>query len=105
MWRRWTRSTPSCATPGLDAIFIGRGDLTAALGAPSMTSDQTWAVVEPIMAAAARAGMPMIMLCPDRADAEKMAAHGATAFMVGSDHGFMIAGAKAALAVMAPPLG
>ena len=27
--------------PGLDAIFIGRGDLTAALGAPSMTSDQT----------------------------------------------------------------
>jgi 2-keto-3-deoxy-L-rhamnonate aldolase RhmA len=91
------------AVPGLDAIFIGRGDLTAALGAPSMTSPQTWTVVEPIMAAARRAGMPTIMLCPDRDDAARMAAHGATAFMIGSDHGFMIAGARSALASLQPP--
>jgi staphyloferrin B biosynthesis citrate synthase len=92
-------------TPGLDAIFIGRGDLTAALGAPSMTSEETHRVVAPIMAAARDAGMPMIMLCPDRADAERMAGLGATAFMTGSDHGFMIQGARAALAALKPVLG
>src|SRR5690606_38660821 len=41
---------------GLDAIFIGRGDLTAALGSPGVTSAETFRVVEPIMAAARRAG-------------------------------------------------
>lgn len=83
---------------GLDAIFIGRGDLTAALNAPSMTSSETMCVVEPIMAAARTANVPMIMLCPDRADAERMAQLGASAFMVQSDHGFMRQAATAALA-------
>jgi 2-keto-3-deoxy-L-rhamnonate aldolase RhmA len=92
-------------TPGLDAIFIGRGDLTAALGAPSMTSPETHEVVAPIMAAARSAGMPIIMLCPDRADAVRMTGLGATAYMMGSDHGFMIAGAKAALEALKAPLG
>ena len=82
---------------GLDAIFIGRGDLTAALDAPSMTSDETMKVVEPIMAAARAAGLPVIVLSPDRRDAERMAALGASAFLVASDHGFMRQAALAAL--------
>ena len=90
--------------PGLDAIFIGRGDLTAALGAPSMTSDETHEVVAPIMAAAKAAYMPVIMLCPNRADAEKMTALGASAFMVGSDYGFLASSARAALSSLKPPL-
>ncbi|MCT8988692.1 aldolase/citrate lyase family protein [Chelativorans sp. SCAU2101] len=83
---------------GLDAIFIGRGDLTAALNAPSMNSPETMRIVEPIMAAARAANVPMVMLCPDRADAERMAELGASAFMVQSDHGFMRQAAAAALA-------
>lgn len=83
---------------GLDAIFIGRGDLTAALDAPSMSSPETMRIVEPIMAAARRAGMPVVMLCPDRADADRMAELGASAFMAQSDHGFMRQAATAALA-------
>ena len=90
---------------GLDAIFIGRGDLTAALDAPSMTSDETMKVVEPIMAAARAADMPIIMLCPNRRDAERMAQRGASAFLVASDHGFMRQAALAALAEFKPPLG
>ena len=88
---------------GIDAIFIGRGDLTAALGAPSMTSLETQRVVEPIMAAAREAGMPIIMLCPDRKDAAAMHALGATAFMVSSDHGFMRSAATSALNEFAAP--
>ena len=90
---------------GLDAIFIGRGDMTAALDAPSTTSDQTMKVVEPIMAAARRANLPIIMLCPNRRDAERMAQLGASAFLVASDHGFMRQAALAALAEFEPPLG
>lgn len=88
---------------GLDAIFIGRGDLTAALDAPSMTSPETQKVVEPIMAAARKVGLPIIMLCPDRKDAAAMHALGATAFMVASDHGFMRSAAAAALKDFSEP--
>jgi 2-keto-3-deoxy-L-rhamnonate aldolase RhmA len=89
---------------GLDAIFVGRGDLTAALEAPSMTSPETRRVVEPIMAAARAVNLPIIMLCPDRKDAADMHALGATAFMVASDHGFLRSAAAAALKEFAHPL-
>ncbi len=91
------------AVRGIDAIFIGRGDLTAALGAPSMTSAETHEVVAPIMAAARRADMPVIMLSPDRDDAVAMSRLGATAFMVSSDHGFLRSAASAALQAFAGP--
>lgn len=90
--------------PGLDAIFIGRGDLTAALDAPAMNSPETMKVVEPIMAAARAADLPILMLCPNRADAENMARLGATCFLVQSDHGFMRTTAAAVLKEFAPPL-
>lgn len=89
---------------GIDAIFIGRGDLTAALEAPSMTSPETHKVVAPIMEAARAVNLPIIMLCPDRKDAEAMRALGASAFMALSDHGFMRKAALAALEEFAPPV-
>lgn len=89
---------------GIDAFFIGRGDLTAALGAPSMTSAETHKVVAPIMATAKKAGMPVMMLCPDRNDAIAMAKLGASAFVVSSDHGFLKQAAKQALSEFAPPI-
>lgn len=92
------------AVEGIDAFFIGRGDLTAAIGAPSMTSAETHKLVAPIMATARQAGMPVIMLCPDRADAIAMAKLGASAFVVSSDHGFLKQAAKQALAEFAPPI-
>ncbi len=91
-------------TEGLDAIFIGRGDLTAAIDAPSMTSPETMRIVEPIMASARSAGMPIIMLSPDREDAEKVAGHGASAFLVQSDHGFLRSAGLAALETFKPPI-
>jgi 2-keto-3-deoxy-L-rhamnonate aldolase RhmA len=93
------------AVEGIDAFFIGRGDLTAAIDAPSMISAETMRLVEPIMAAARKAGMPVIMLSPDRADAQAMARLGASAFMVSSDHGFLKQAARQALKDFAPPIG
>lgn len=92
------------AVDGIDAFFIGRGDLTAALGAPSMTSPETHEIVGPIMAAARKTGMPLIMLSPDRADATAMAKLGASAFMVASDHGFLKQAARQALTDFTPPI-
>jgi staphyloferrin B biosynthesis citrate synthase len=89
---------------GLDALFIGRGDLTAAIGAPSMTSPETHKVVEPILAAARKVNMPVLMLCPDRADAIAMAKLGACAFIVSSDHGFLKSAASQALEEFAAPI-
>ena len=91
------------ATDGIDAIFIGRGDLTAAIDAQSMTSPETHEIVAPIMAAARAADMPILMLCPNRQDATAMAELGASAFLVASDHGFMRSAAATALKEFAPP--
>jgi 2-keto-3-deoxy-L-rhamnonate aldolase RhmA len=92
------------AVEGIDAIFIGRGDLTAALGAPSMTSPETQVVAGQILAAARRVNKRVIMLSPDREDALAMARLGATAFLVSSDHGFLRSAASAALKTFAGPL-
>ena len=92
------------AVEGIDAFFIGRGDLTAAIGAPSMTSPETHRLVAPIMEAARKAGMPVVVLSPDRHDAEAMAALGASAFMYSSDHGMLKQAAKQALIDFAPPI-
>ena len=92
------------AVEGIDAIFIGRGDLTAALGAPSMTSPETQVVAGQILAAARRVNKRVIMLSPDREDALAMARLGATAFLVSSDHGFLRSAASAALKAFAGPL-
>jgi len=92
------------AVEGIDAFFIGRGDLTAAIGAPSMTSAETHRLVEPIMAAARKAAMPVIMLSPDRKDASAMARLGASAFMFSSDQGMLKQAARQALGEFTPPL-
>jgi 2-keto-3-deoxy-L-rhamnonate aldolase RhmA len=88
------------SVPGLDAIFIGRGDLTAALGCEAMNDPRTMEAVRPIMAAAKRHELPVIAICMDGDDAQLMASLGATAFMMGSDQGFMAKGARAALATL-----
>jgi 2-keto-3-deoxy-L-rhamnonate aldolase RhmA len=93
------------AVEGIDALFIGRGDLAAAIGASSMTSPEIHRLVEPIMAAARRAGMPVIVLSPDRNDAIAMAKLGATAFMASSDQGFLRQAARQALVEFSPPIG
>lgn len=82
---------------GLDGIFIGRGDLTAALGGEVINHHATTQAVTAITDAATRQGMPIITICMDSADAVSMTKLGVTAVMIGSDQGFLIKGARAAL--------
>ena len=82
-------------TPGLDAVFIGRIDLTIALGAASPMDAPVVAAVERVVAAAAAAGMPVGMFTPAMDEIPRWRALGASLFLLGSDHGFMQAGARA----------
>ncbi|WP_342362329.1 HpcH/HpaI aldolase family protein [Terrarubrum flagellatum] len=77
------------AVDGLDGIFVGRGDLTVALGAPGMDSPQTLAATEKIAAAARKAKKPICMMVGGAADAAKFTEIGASAFIVSSDQGLM----------------
>lgn len=85
---------------GLDAVFIGRGDLSNALGADSPSAAPVVAATEKIAAAARSAGKA---LCAhvDRADSPDVSwlrGIGVTAFIVSSDQGLMRRAALQALA-------
>lgn len=83
------------ATPGVDALFVGRIDLTVALDAASPDAPEVIAAVERVIAAARNAGMPVGMFVPRNEDVAGWRAKGATLFLQGSDHAFMRAGAAA----------
>ncbi|MGJ4857342.1 HpcH/HpaI aldolase/citrate lyase family protein [Labrys sp. La1] len=77
------------ATEGLDAVFIGRGDLTVALQAESTDAPAVQAAVETICTAAGRAGKPVCMMVASAAEARRYHALGAFAFIMASDQAFM----------------
>ena len=80
------------AVKGVDAFFIGRGDLTAAMGVDGMKK----AVLE-ITAAARTAGMRTIALVSSRDDARAMRDLGVTGFLASNDQNFMKSAAAQAL--------
>ena len=83
------------ATEGLDALFVGRIDLTVALDAPSPDAPVVVDAVERVIAAGAVAGRPVGMFVPRNADVPGWWAKGATLFLQGSEHAFIRAGAAA----------
>ena len=86
------------ATPGLDGAFIGRGDLTVALGATALNSPETQAATEKILAAARKAGKPVCIMVASAAEAQDWMKLGASAFIVSSDQGFLRQAAAKAVA-------
>lgn len=86
------------AVEGLDAIFIGRGDLTVAYGAASKDAPEILEAVARILAAAGRANTPVCLMTDSLAEAKTFSAGGASAFIVSSDQAFMRKAARAALA-------
>ena len=89
------------AVNGLDAVFIGRGDLTVSYGAPTRDAAVIQEAVARIMAAAARANVPVCLMTDSLAEAKAFADGGASAFIVSSDQAFMRKAARAALAEFA----
>ncbi len=74
---------------GLDAVFIGRGDLAVALGASSLADPNLRAAVASIITAARAAGKPVCMMVGQAEDIPELEVLGATAFVNNSDQGLM----------------
>lgn len=77
------------AVDGLDGVFVGRGDLSVALGADSPNAPAVQRATERIAAAAAAAGKPACVMVGSVAEADGFRALGVTAFIVSSDQGLM----------------
>ena len=85
------------AVEGLDAMFVGRVDLTVGYGAASLDDARVVAAVEKVCAAGKRAGKPVGMYLARVEDVSEWRAKGATLFLLGSDHGFLLSGAATLL--------
>jgi len=77
------------AIDGIDALFIGRGDLTAAFGDESKDPPRVRQAVERIAEASRKAGKPVSVYVGNEAEAAWLRTLGASVFVVSSDQGFL----------------
>jgi 2-keto-3-deoxy-L-rhamnonate aldolase RhmA len=80
---------------GIDCIFVGRIDLTISLGAKNPTDAIVIDAVNKICEVGVRHGKTMGMFIPPTEDCATWQGKGATFFMLASDHGFLLDGARA----------
>ena len=85
------------AVEGLDGLFVGRADLTVALGAASPSAPEIMKAVERIAKAGRAAGRGVCLMAGGLEEARAFQNMGATAFIVDSDQTFMRRAAAAAL--------
>jgi 2-keto-3-deoxy-L-rhamnonate aldolase RhmA len=74
---------------GLDGVFIGRGDLTVALGAASNDAAAVQDAVERVTAAMRAVNKPVCVMVAGKTEAGAFKQIGASAFIISSDQGFM----------------
>jgi 2-keto-3-deoxy-L-rhamnonate aldolase RhmA len=79
--------------PGVDALFVGRVDLTVSYGLQSLDDPRVVSAVEKICVAGQRHGRPVGMFLARIEDTPAWRARGASLFLLGSDHNFLLAGA------------
>ncbi len=82
------------AVAGLDALFVGRVDLTVAYGAETQDDPRVVAAVERVCAAGLSAGKPTGMFLARVEETAYWQSRGASLFLLGSDHGLLLAGAN-----------
>lgn len=81
------------AVEGIDALFVGRADLTVSYGAESPDDPRVVAAVEKVCATAVAAGRTVGMFLGRLEDVGRWRARGASLFILQSDQEFMLAGA------------
>ncbi|MBL8583133.1 MAG: 4-hydroxy-2-oxovalerate aldolase [Rhizobiaceae bacterium] len=87
------------ATPGVDVIFVGPGDLSVSLAAIGPAgAERLAAAIEIILAAAQRHGKVAGIFCPGSAEVGRWAERGARFFVVASDAMFLGGAAGATVA-------
>ena len=77
------------AVEGVDSLFIGRGDLTAAFGDESKDPPEIRRAVERIAGAARKANKPISVYVGNATEAAWLSTLGATVFVLSSDQGFL----------------
>lgn len=90
------RTAEIAAVDGIDAIFIGRGDLTASFGEDPQASAKVAEAARRIAEATRVAGKTLMILATSPQDAETFRGFGASALLVGSDHNFLKSAAVSA---------
>lgn len=93
------------AVEGIDSLFIGRGDLTAAFGDETPNPPAVRNAVERIAAAARKANKPVSVYVGAKPEADWLRDQGATTFIHNSDQGFLRQAAMKGLAEMRETLG
>jgi 2-keto-3-deoxy-L-rhamnonate aldolase RhmA len=83
------------ATPGIDAFFIGRADLAVSLGALSPDEPRVVEAVTAICRSAETARVCVGLFTANLSEIAAWRRAGASLFLLGSDHGFLLAGARA----------
>jgi len=74
---------------GVDSLFIGRGDLTAAFGDESKDPPDVLRAVERISEAARKVNKPISVYVGNATEAAWLSSRGATVFVLSSDQGFL----------------
>jgi 2-keto-3-deoxy-L-rhamnonate aldolase RhmA len=82
------------AVEGLDALFVGRMDLTVSLGATSPADPVVIEAVRQICLAGRRAGRAVGMFMSSTQEAAQWIEMGASLFLLGSDQQWILQGAK-----------
>lgn len=90
------------AIEALDALFVGRMDLTVSLGETSPNATKVVQAVEAICAAAHRHGRAVGMFTPTVEEAVRWRGQGVGLFLLQSDHAWLHAGAQALRRGFAP---
>lgn len=82
------------ATPGIDCLFVGRMDLTLSLGVDDPLDPRVVAAVEQICQAGRRHGKAVGMFITPQESCAYWQEQGASLFLLGSDHSFLLDGAR-----------
>ncbi len=85
-------------TDGIDGVFIGPADLSVAYGKTDINSEELKAAMKKVGDAARAHGTTLITWVPNAEKAAEWDAFGFTTLVVGSEHAWMLQGAKKAVA-------
>jgi 2-keto-3-deoxy-L-rhamnonate aldolase RhmA len=88
------------AAEGVDGVFIGPADLSVSYGETSTDNDKLRRAMTRVGDAARAAGVGYVTWVPNAETAKALETYGFTTFVIGSEHAWMLAGARAAVASM-----
>lgn len=82
------------AVPGVDALFIGRIDLTVAMGESDAKAPRVMEAVRDLTRRIGAAGCAVGMYTPDFSEVPEWKSLGASLFLLGTDHGLLAGAAR-----------